>query len=139
VIGTAQRQGASARVKNQNAALGQFHMSEWLSYLVDRLIRAGRLDEADVSLRDGERIIDETEERSHLAELRRLRGNLLHKGGAVDTAVSRLEQAIDWAGQRHAKVFELRARRDLARLYIDESKPRIASAVLNHALSLFPK
>ena len=114
-------------------------MSEWLSYLVDALIRMDRCDEADMFLRDAERIVDETNERSHVADLRRLRGNLLHRDGAVDAAVISLEQAIDWASQRHAKVFELRARRDLARLHIDEGRPKAASVVLNHALSLFSK
>src|SRR5262249_39746236 len=82
---------------------GRFHMSEWLSYLVDRLIRVDRCDEAEKFLRDAERIVEETSERSHVADLLRLRGNLLHRGGAVDAAVICLEQAVDWASRREAK------------------------------------
>jgi class 3 adenylate cyclase/DNA-binding winged helix-turn-helix (wHTH) protein/tetratricopeptide (TPR) repeat protein len=118
---------------------GRFHMSEWLSYMVDRLIRADCRDEADVFLREGERIVDATNERSHVAEIRRLRGNLLYRDGAVDAAVICLEQAIGWAHQQHAKVLELRARRDLARLQIGEGRPKVARVILNRALSQFPK
>ncbi len=118
---------------------GRFHLSEWLSYLVDRLIRADRRDEADTFLLEGERIVDETTERSHVADLRRLRGNMLYRDGAVHAAAICLEQAIDCASRQHAKVLELRARRDLARLHIGEGRPKVAGEVLNHALSLFPK
>ena len=118
---------------------GRFHMSEWLSYLVDRLIRVDRCDEAEKFLRDAERIVEETSERSYVADLLRLRGNLLYRGGALDAAVICLEQAVDWASRREAKALELRARRDLARLHIHEGRLKVASAILNHALSLFPQ
>jgi tetratricopeptide (TPR) repeat protein len=116
---------------------GTFHMSEWLSYLVDQLWRLNRLDEADTVLREAEQIVESTEEKSHLGELQRLRGNLLYRSGAVDDATSQLGQAIKWSREREARVFELRATRDLARIYICNGKKDAASKLLRHGVSLF--
>lgn len=86
-----------------------------------------------------ERIVRETDEKSHCAEVRRLRGTFLCRNGAVDRAASYLKQAIDWARQRQARVFELRASRDLARLHLDEGRRHAATVVLKRALTLFPE
>jgi DNA-binding winged helix-turn-helix (wHTH) protein/tetratricopeptide (TPR) repeat protein len=116
---------------------GNFHMSEWLSYLVDRLWRFGRLEEADRMLRDAERIVEQTEEKSHLAELRRLRGNILYRSGSVAEAQLRLDEAIAWSRERKAKMFELRALRDLAQIKMREGKADHAAALLKRGLTLF--
>jgi DNA-binding winged helix-turn-helix (wHTH) protein/tetratricopeptide (TPR) repeat protein len=116
---------------------GTFHMSEWLSYLVDQLWRLDRLDEAATVLREAEKIADGTEEKSHLGELRRLRGNLLYRSGAIAGAKSQLAQAIKWSRDREAKVFELRATRDLARIHVRTGKKDAASKLLRHGVSLF--
>jgi tetratricopeptide (TPR) repeat protein len=115
---------------------GNFHMSEWLSYLVDRLWQLSRLDEADTVLRDAERIVETTEEQSHLGELRRLRGNLLRTSD-VNRAESYLREAIEWSRERDAKVLELRARRDLAQIYKSVRKTNAASTLLKGGLALF--
>jgi tetratricopeptide (TPR) repeat protein len=115
---------------------GNFHMSEWLSYLVDFLWRLDRLAEADTVLCKAEQIIEGTDEKSHLGEILRLRGNLLHCNGTIDRAETCLVKAIEWSRQREAKVFELRARRDLARIYIRDGKADAASALLKGGLSL---
>ena len=115
---------------------GDFHMSEWNSYLIALLLRAGRHNDADALLADAERIVNQTDEKSHCAEIWRLRANVLGRDGAVDEAASLLTRAISWAGPRHAKVFELRASLDLARLRLDADRSDMAA--LKHAVALFP-
>jgi adenylate cyclase len=117
---------------------GDFHMSEWHSYLVARLLHAGRRNDAEALLTDAERIVDQTDEKSHCAEIWRLRANILRRDGAMDEATSLLAGAINWAGRRHAKVFELRASLDLARMYLDAGRSDTAAAILKHAVALFP-
>jgi tetratricopeptide (TPR) repeat protein len=116
---------------------GNFHMSEWLSYRVDFLWRLHRLAEADAALRKAEQIVEGSDEKSHLGELLRLRGNLLHCNGAVERAETHLGEAIEWSREREAKLFELRATRDLARIYILDGKVDAARALLNGGIALF--
>jgi tetratricopeptide (TPR) repeat protein len=116
---------------------GNFHVSEWLSYLVDCLWRLDRLAEADRVLRKAEQVVKGTDEKSHLGELLRLRGNLTHSDGAIERAETYLAKAIEWSRERDANVFELRAGRDLARIYIRDGKTEAASALLKHGISLF--
>lgn len=118
---------------------GNFHMSEWLSYLADCLWRLDRSAEADTVLRKAEQIVEGSDEKSHQGELLRLRGNLSHSNGAVDLAETHLRKAIEWSRQRKAGVFELRARRDLARIYIRDGKADAAGALLKGGISLFAK
>jgi tetratricopeptide (TPR) repeat protein len=115
---------------------GNFHMSEWLSYFVDRLWQLGRLDEADAVLREAEQIVETTEEQSHLGELRRLRGNLLRRRD-VNRAESCLKEAIEWSRERDAKILELRASRDLAQIYISAGNKNAATTLLKRGLALF--
>jgi tetratricopeptide (TPR) repeat protein len=116
---------------------GNFHMSEWLSHLVDHLWRLNRLKEADTVLHEAEQIVEVTEERSHVGELRRLRGDVMYRSGAIDQAELHLESAIKWSSEKHARLFELRARRDLAQINMSEGKMDTATALLKHGLSLF--
>jgi DNA-binding winged helix-turn-helix (wHTH) protein/tetratricopeptide (TPR) repeat protein len=116
---------------------GNFHMSEWLSYLADCLWRLDRLAEAETVLRQAERIVEGTDEKSHLAEVLRLRGNLLLCNGAVECAEMCLVKATEWSREREAKVFELRARRDLARIHIRDGKVETARELLKGGISLF--
>jgi class 3 adenylate cyclase/tetratricopeptide (TPR) repeat protein len=120
------------------ATSGNFHMSEWLSDLIDRLLRADRRDEAEAVLREAECIASDTEEKSHLAELWRLRGITLFRDGVIDKAAGYLRRAIDWANEHEAKVFELRARRDLARFYFEKRSREMAVEILKPALDAFP-
>jgi len=115
---------------------GNFHMSEWLSCLADGLWRLGHLTEADTALREAERVAEATDEKSHAGDLLRLRGNLLHHGTA-EGAETCLAQAIEWSREREAKVFELRARRDLARVYIRDGRKDAAGALLTAGIALF--
>jgi DNA-binding winged helix-turn-helix (wHTH) protein/tetratricopeptide (TPR) repeat protein len=117
---------------------GTFHMTEWLSYLIDRLWQDGRLVEAETALLEAEQIAEGTEEKYQVAELRRLRGNIVCRTD-IGRAEVYLAEAIRWSRDRKAKVFELRARRDLARIYINIGRAEAAAALLKDGLSLFPE
>jgi hypothetical protein len=58
-------------------ASGRFHTSWLLSEFADCLMQAEKFDEVDAMLCEAEQVVAETDERSHVAELIRLRGRLL--------------------------------------------------------------
>jgi ATP/maltotriose-dependent transcriptional regulator MalT len=116
---------------------GNFHMSVWLSYLIDCLWRLDRLAEADTVLRTAEQIVEATDEKSHVGEIPRLRGNLSHCNSDIERAEPHLGKAIEWSRQREARVFELRARRELARIYIRDGRADAAGALLKGGISPF--
>jgi class 3 adenylate cyclase/tetratricopeptide (TPR) repeat protein len=116
----------------------RFHMSFYLSEFADCLLRVKEYDEADRALREAEHIVAETDERSHVAELLRLRGLLLALHGDVADGTARLWEAVEWSRSRSAKLFELRALRDLARIDASQSRETVAKA-LREVVGWFPK
>src|SRR5262249_18460083 len=105
----------------------RFHMSYYLSDFADCLLRAKEYDEADRVLREAEQIVAETDERSHVGELLRLRGLFLAFEGNVLDGSAKLWEAIEWAGARETKLFELRALRDLTLLDISTHEKKRAT------------
>jgi tetratricopeptide (TPR) repeat protein len=94
----------------------RFHMSFYLSDFADCLLRAREYEEADQAICEAEQIVAETDERSHVAEVLRVRGLLLAWKGNIAAGSGSLRQAVEWARSRSTKLFELRALRDLARI-----------------------
>jgi hypothetical protein len=121
------------------SASSRFHMSYYLSDFADCLLRAKKYDEADRVLREAEQVVAETDERSHVGELLRLRGLFLAFEGNVLDGSAKLWEAIDWAGARETKVFELRALRDLALLDISTHEKKRATTALQQAVAWFPQ
>jgi predicted ATPase len=79
---------------------------------------AGLLDEAQVSLTEAFELAERNDERFWLAELHRLRGDLLlADGSAPHEAEACYQQALTIARQQDAKSLELRAAISLARLW----------------------
>jgi tetratricopeptide (TPR) repeat protein len=116
----------------------QFHMSYHLSDFADCLLRAKKYDEADRALREAEQIIAETDERSHVGEVLRLRGLLQILSGDVGDGAAKLWQAVKWARSRDARLFELRALRDLTLSDISQDEKKKAATALHQLLSWFP-
>jgi hypothetical protein len=76
---------------------------------------------------------EQTEERWLIAELLRVKGELLlleAAPGAAAAAENLLRQALDWARRRGALSWELRAATSLARLLVDQGRPADALALL---------
>ena len=104
-----------------------------------RPLRAQKYDEADRALCEAEQTVAETDERSHEAELLRHRGTLLSLSGNAADGFAKLWQAVEWARSRDARLFEVRALRDLIRLDIPEDQRKQAAAALHEVVTSFPE
>jgi hypothetical protein len=87
-----------------------------LAQAAGSLIGAGLHEEAEDFLLLGEEMHRESEAQALEAEFLRLRGNQLAAGGRAQDAEARLRQALAVAHAQGARLFELRAATDLARL-----------------------
>ena len=82
---------------------------------------------------------DRTEDRWAIAELLRVKGELLllHGAPGAATAEGHFRQALDWARRQGALSWELRATMSLARLWRDQGCPADASALLQPVYDRF--
>jgi predicted ATPase len=94
------------------------------------LALTGDLEQAWTLIEDSVARIEESEERSHYAEVLRLRGLLLIKKNEFEMAEATLRKAIDVARGQQAKSWELRAATTLARLQADQGRRSEAVALL---------
>jgi tetratricopeptide (TPR) repeat protein len=117
---------------------GSFHMSYYLSDFADRLLRSREYDEADRALREAEQIVAHTDERCHEGELFRLSGILAFSGHRPEAATL-LRQAVQWARPRKAKLFELRALRDLTPLDLSRDEKKEVANALGDVIGWFPQ
>jgi class 3 adenylate cyclase/tetratricopeptide (TPR) repeat protein len=92
-----------------------------ISLYAKGLIAEGRLDEALAALAQALAISERTGERFYLAELWRLKGEVLARKGNSSEADQWFRKAIDLSRQQEAKLFELRSAASLCRL-VDESR-----------------
>ena len=102
----------------------------FLSLLGDALLRDGRADEGLAAVDEGFAHAERTIERGFLAELHRVRGELLLLKGQEPAAEESLRLALDVARQQQARSFELRAATSLARLLQSSGRLPGARAVL---------
>jgi class 3 adenylate cyclase/tetratricopeptide (TPR) repeat protein len=70
------------------------------------------------------------QERSHLAEVLRLKGWILMRQGNHEEAETVLRTSIDWARQQHAKSWELRSSTTLAQLLLERGERDAARELL---------
>jgi class 3 adenylate cyclase/tetratricopeptide (TPR) repeat protein len=101
-----------------------------ISLFVEGLIAAGRLEEASEALAQALATSERTGERFYLAELWRLKGEILAEQGRRSEAEHSLREAIELSRQQSAKLFELRSGSSLCRL-VDGSR---REAVLHEEL-----
>ncbi len=95
---------------------GLFMLARNMVMLADYQLRANRLDQARASLDEAERLAETTEEKDHFAEIIRLRGRIWQSEGQYVKARRCFERAIARSREQRARLFELHAARDLARL-----------------------
>jgi DNA-binding SARP family transcriptional activator/predicted ATPase len=91
---------------------------------------AGDLDSAMCSLEEALRLAERTEEGLWMAELHRMRGELLERDGDAGGAEAAYLRAIEVARTQRAKSWELRASVSLARLWERQGKGRAAHGLL---------
>ncbi len=102
----------------------------FLSLLADALLRDGRPDEGLAAVNEGFAHAERTHEHGFLAELHRLRGELLAAQGDAAAAEESLRTALEVARNREAKSFELRAATSLAQMMATDGRAGDARALL---------
>jgi predicted ATPase len=102
----------------------------FLALLADALRHAGRVEEGLEAADEGFAHAERTCERGYVAELYRVRGELLRVAGDAALAEASLREALDYAGRQQARSFELRAATALARLLQAGKRQDEARAVL---------
>jgi predicted ATPase len=102
----------------------------FLSLLADALLRDRQADQGLAVTDEGFAYAERTIERGFVAELHRVRGELLLLRGDETAAEASLRLALDVARQQQARSFELRAAISLSRLLLAKGREPGARAVL---------
>jgi predicted ATPase len=117
-----------------------FRLPTFLGEMAEALGRAGQIADGFAAIEDAIARCEHTEERWLIAELLRIKGELvLLQGaqGAAAVAEDHFRQALDWARQQGALSWELRAATSLARLLRDQSRSADALALLQPVYDRF--
>jgi len=111
--------------------------SLYLAHLAEALLMAGHVKGAEAALREGLVFVQESGERYWLAELHRIQGRvwLNRRESDREQAQACFLQAIDVGRGQEARVLELRAATDLARLWRDTSSRNDQRALLEPILA----
>jgi tetratricopeptide (TPR) repeat protein len=117
---------------------GTFLLARNLAKLGEYQFRANRLEQARASLAEAEHLAEATEEKMHLAEIIRLRGLLWQAEGHYDQARLCFDRAIARSRNQGARLFELSAARDLAKLSAKTGEPGKALEELRSIVDWFP-
>jgi predicted ATPase len=114
--------------------------SDQLTLLAEVYGRAGCTQEAIEQLDEALRLVAESGERVWLAEMHRLRGELLLAAGVLASraqAEACFQQALDVARDQCARSWELRAATSLARLWQQQGQAKEARALLQEVYGWF--
>jgi predicted ATPase len=111
--------------------------SAFISTLAEALLAAGDMTGAETTLRDAFAFVEQSRERFWLAELHRLSGQTALKRQEPDHARAEacFLEAIDIARSQEARLLELRAATDLARLWRDTGSSNDPRALLEPILA----
>jgi serine/threonine protein kinase/tetratricopeptide (TPR) repeat protein len=110
----------------------ELRLPTYLGLLADAYLQSSRFDEAQQALDEGLAIAEKNDDRSHEAELYRLKGELaLAAGLEASGAEACFLRALEMARQQESRGWELRAAASLARLFkqlgrIDEARGILA-------------
>jgi serine/threonine protein kinase/tetratricopeptide (TPR) repeat protein len=106
-----------AGVNSFRAIAATLTLPSQLKVLADAYIKAGKLAQAGEALDEGLKLVDKHDDRSHQAELERVKGELLLLQGDQAAAESYFRKSIETARRQQSKAWELRATVSLARLW----------------------
>jgi predicted ATPase len=106
--------------------------------LAEALLTAGDVAGAEAALQEGFAFVEQSGERYVLAELHRLDGQVALKRPEPDRARAEacFLKAIDIARSQEARILELRAATDLARLWREAGSPNDPRVLLEPILAL---
>jgi class 3 adenylate cyclase/predicted ATPase len=106
------------------------HVPTWLGLLADALLEAGRVGEAAAVLEDALALALPHHQLYAVADLHRLCGRVALAQARRDEAAATFALALHAARESGARLLELRAAADLARLWADEGKRQKARDLL---------
>jgi adenylate cyclase len=110
------------------AADAQGSQPTLLTLLAEAYLKRGNLKKSAATLRQALTLARQQDERSHLAEIYRVQGKLHLKQHEPEAAEVSLLRAIEIAQEQTAKLWELRATLDLARLWQDQGRGELGRA-----------
>jgi predicted ATPase len=116
---------------------GEAWMTQIIALLAGACEIAGQIEEALILLDDALQIVERTGERWFVAELNRLKGQLLLRQGHSEAAEELYRKALSIARQQEAKLWELRAAASLARLRRDQGRRAEACDILTPGYGWF--
>jgi predicted ATPase len=119
------------------ATRSRLHLPFGLMVLAEAYGVAGRPEEGLDQLAEAAKIIEVTKERWVEAELHRLRGTLLLSMSKLSAAEDSYDRALSVARRQNAKFWELRAARDLARVWLRQGKRAEARDLLSPVYEWF--
>jgi predicted ATPase len=109
----------------------------FLAHLAEALLKASRFEEGLRAIEAGFEASEQGLERYYVAELHRLRGDLLQRSGDTDGAERSYRSAIDFAHTQGARSFELRAATGLTKLLRGTTRESEAREVLSALYQTF--
>ena len=121
-----------------NRSGGYFSDSIFKSYLAETLLMRGDIAGAEASLRDAFAFVEQSGERFWLADLYRVDGQIALRRPETDRARAEASilKAIEIARGQEARMLELRAAIDLARLRCETGSPNDPRALLEPILAV---
>jgi predicted ATPase len=127
-------------VNKVGAARSAIRLMPFMAEAAEALGLAGQIADGLAALDDAIDHSERAEERWHIAELLRVKGELLlleGRHGAAATAEDLFRQALDWARWQETLSWELRAATSLARLRRDQGRSTDATALLQPVYDRF--
>jgi predicted ATPase len=117
-----------------------FRTTAFLSALAEGLTAAGQFVEAHQAIDEALERTERNEERWCMAELLRIKGDLVRSNGSVNaiaTAEDYFQRALDWSRRQDALSWELRAATSLAKLWRQDGKTAEADELLSAVYNRF--
>ncbi len=125
-------------IEDFKATESRIRLPFYLSLVVELFLLIGEPEQGLATLREAEELAIVTQESWWIAELHRLRGELLqYQGDPPATVELCFGEAIEIARRQQAKLLELRATVSLARLWKQQGKQREAQQHLTELLNSF--
>jgi serine phosphatase RsbU (regulator of sigma subunit) len=114
------------------ASGAEIRVPSYLAMLGDAYTQLGQFDAAHQALEEGMAVAEKNDDRSHEAELQRLRGELIlaQSPGRTADAEGYFQRAIETARRQRSRGWELRATTSLARLWYGQDRRTEARTVL---------
>jgi predicted ATPase/DNA-binding winged helix-turn-helix (wHTH) protein len=113
------------------------YFAAFLGTLAEGLMAAGQIAESHRAIDEALECADRNDERWCMAELLRIKGELLRQDDSDATAEDHFQQALDWARRQEALSWELRAAMSLAKLWHQNGKTVEATGLLSSVYDRF--